>query len=68
MSAGVGLGRGVLTPYGAAQVGGRAPRYRGGSRWAFASGLHLTLEGRHQPATGRHPADQGLRLQSEWRF
>lgn len=65
---GMGLDRGVVTPYGAAQVGGSAPRYRLGGRWALPSGLHLTLEGRHQPATGRHPADQCLRLQSEWAF
>ena len=64
---GVGLEQGVVTPYGAAQVGS-VPRYRIGSRWALPSGLHLTLEGRHQPATGRHPSNQGLRLQSEWTF
>ncbi len=61
-------GAGVFTPYGVATVSGLGgQQYRLGGRWALASGIRLSLEGARQAAAAQ-PADQGVRLQAEWRW
>ena len=60
-------GQGLVTPYGAVMLGGGTQQYRVGSRLELGPALRLSLEGTRQVTTVGQ-ADQGIRLQVDWRF
>ena len=60
-------GQGLVTPYSAVTLGGGTQQYRLGSRLELGPALRLSLEGTRQVTTVGQ-ADQGIRLQADWRF
>ena len=60
-------GQGLVTPYSAVMLGGGTQQYRVGSRLELGPALRLSLEGTRQVTTVGQ-ADQGIRLQVDWRF
>ena len=60
-------GQGLVTPYGQLSLGGGTQQYRVGSRLELGPALRLSLEGTRQVTTVGQ-ADQGIRLQADWRF
>ncbi len=60
-------GQGLVTPYSAVTLGGGMQQYRVGSRLELGPALRLSLEGTRQVTTVGQ-ADQGIRLQADWRF
>ena len=60
-------GQGLVTPYSAVTLGGGTQQYRVGSRVELGPELRLSLEGTRQVTTVGQ-ADQGIRLQADWRF
>ena len=60
-------GQGLVTPYSAVTLDGDTQQYRVGSRLELGPGLRLSLEVTRQVTTAGQ-ADQGIRLQADWRF